>query len=93
MVSLLPYPSQYFHCVLWQTVTTRTAETKWLSFAMFMNYMRLNYPFFFCFLRRIKADSKVDAESSANHFSLVKTHCQSHLFNLRKELTMHVDIS
>lgn len=44
------------------------------------------------FLRWIKADSKVDSESSANHFSLVKTHCQSHLFNLRKRLKMHVDI-
>lgn len=76
LASLLPCANQYFHWILWQTVNIRTAETKWLSFAMFMNHIHLNYPFFPFFLRWIKADGKVDVESSVYHFSLAKIHCQ-----------------
>lgn len=63
-----PLPVNTFHCTWWQTVNVRIAETKWLSFVMFMNYMHLNDHFFF--LRWVKADSKVDFESSVNPLSV-----------------------
>lgn len=53
-----PLPIDTFHCVLWQTVNIRIAETKWLSFVVFMNYTHLNYQFFFFFSGGLKLTVK-----------------------------------
>lgn len=53
-----PLPINTFHCILWPMVNIRTAETQWLSFPMFMNYMHLSYQFFLFFSGGLKLTVK-----------------------------------